>query len=303
MGRHGESRFNTIEWAAIGLIVLVWGLNNAAAKYATAHLPPLMVGGARFLIALVFLAPLIRPPFPELRRLAPVVLLIGPLHFGVLYAAFAVSHNLSLLGIILQLWIPFSALFSWWLLGEKLGPAVIAGIVAALVGAAIMTLEPSARGEIPAAALGALASLFWGLGTVLVRRLPAARPLKIQALVSLLSAPVLLGGSFLVEPHAMAAARSAPWLVWPAVAFGGIASTIAATGLLFWLVQRHETGRVTAYMLSTPLITCVLGVLIFGDVLTARLLVGGALTMAGVGLVALSEHRRMKPVDALSTPT
>ena len=45
------------------------------------------------------------------------------------------------------------------------------------------------------------------------------------------------------------------------------------------------------------------GELVFGDVLTLRLVVGDALTMAGVGLVALSERRRMKLADALATPT
>jgi O-acetylserine/cysteine efflux transporter len=304
MGRGSEARFTPAEWAAIATVILVWGLNNGAAKYATAYLPPFLVGGVRFVVALAFLAPFIRPPFPPWRQLLPVVVLTGPLHFGVLYCAFGLSHNLSLLGIILQLWIPLSAVFAWWLLGEAMSPAVIAGVGAALAGAAIMTFEPSAHAEIASAGLGVLASIFWGLGTVLVRRLPGARPLQIQGLVSLLAAPILLGISFAAEPHALAAARVAPAGAWVAIAFGGIGSTLGASALLFWLVQRHETGRVTGYMLSTPLVTCLLGVLVFGDVLTPRLLAGGALTMAGVGLVALSERRRMKlAAAALSTPT
>lgn len=303
MGKASESRFTPLEWAAIVVIVLVWGLNNGAAKYATGWLPPLLVGGVRFLMALVLLLPFIRPPFPDWRRLGPVVLLTGPLHFGVLYCAFALSHNLSLLGIILQLWIPFSAVFAWWLLGERMGRAVIAGIAAALLGAAVMTFEPSARGELASAGLGVLASIFWGLGTVMVRRLPTVRPLKIQGLVSLLSAPLLLGGSFAFEPHAVAQAAAAPWTAWLAIAFGAVVSTLGATALLFWLVQRHETGRVTGYMLSTPLVTCLLGVLLFGDRLTLRLVVGGGLTMVGVGLVALSERRRARLAESLSNPT
>jgi len=134
MGRGSESRFTPLEWAAIAVIVLVWGLNNGAAKYATAYLPPLLVGGVRFTIALAFLVPFIRPPFPPWRQLWPVILLTGPLHFGVIYAAFGLSHNLSLLGIILQLWIPLSAVFAWQILGETMRPAVIAGVAAAFLG-------------------------------------------------------------------------------------------------------------------------------------------------------------------------
>jgi O-acetylserine/cysteine efflux transporter len=291
-----------VEWAAIASIILVWGVNNGAAKYATAYLPPLFVGGVRFLMALAFLAPFIRPPFPDWRRLGPVILLTGPLHFGVLYAAFGLSHNLSLLGIILQLWIPFSAVFAWWLLGEAMSLTVIAGIVAALAGAAVMTFEPSAHAEMASAGLGVLASVFWALGTVLVRRLPAARPLKIQGLSSLVAAPILLAASFTFEPHALAAAKVAPWGAWAAIGFGAVASTLGASALLFWLVQRHQTGRVTGYFLASPLVTCLVGVLFFGDVLTVRLLIGGGLTLVGVGVVALAERRRMKTAAEVATP-
>jgi O-acetylserine/cysteine efflux transporter len=301
MAKHAESRFTPIEWLSIGLIILVWGLNNGAAKVATAYLPPFLVGGVRFVVALIFLAPFIRPPFPDWRRLGPVILLTGPLHFGVIYTAFSLSHNLSLLGIILQLWVPLSAIFAWLMFGEAMSPAALAGVGAALAGSALMSLEPSARGELGAIFFGVLASVFWALGTVLVRQLSVAKPLQIQGLVSLASAPLLLIASFTAEPHAMTAAAHAPWFAWAGVAFGGVASTIGATALLFWLIQRHETGRVTGYMLATPLVTCSLGVLVFGDVLTPRLLAGGGLTMVGVGLVALSERRRMRIAAALST--
>jgi O-acetylserine/cysteine efflux transporter len=292
-----------MEWAAIVVIILTWGINNAAAKFATAYIPPLFVGGVRFLIALIFLFPFIRPPFPDWRRMGPVMLLTGPVHFGVLYSAFGLSHNLSLLGIVLQLWIPFTALFAWWILGETMGTAAVVGVAAAFAGTAIMTFQHGAEREWASAGLAVVASVCWALGTVLVRRLPTARPLKIQGLVSLISAPALLAASAVAEPHALQTAFHAPLLAWACIAFGGIASTLGASALLFWLVQRHQTGRVTGYMLSTPLITCLIGVLAFGDLLTPRLVIGGAMTMAGVGLVAMAERRRIRIAAELSTPS
>lgn len=292
MGRAGESRFTLAEWAAIWAVVLVWGVNNGAAKYATAYMPPMLVGGVRFAIALVFLAPFIRPPFPDWRKLLPVILLTGPMHYAVLYAAFGWAHNLSLLGIVLQLWIPLSALFAWLLLGEAMSPVAMAGIAAAFLGAGVMTFDPASRADVLPACLAGVAGVFWALGTVLVRRMPPVPPLKIQGLVSLVAAPVLLSASFTTEPHGLETARTAPWGVWAAIGFGAVVSTLFATALLFWLVQRHETGRVTPYMLSTPLITCLIGVGIFHDHLGLRLIAGGALTLVGVTLVALAERRR-----------
>ena len=63
-----------------------------------------------------------------------------------------------------------------------------------------------------------------------------------------------------------------------------------ATGLLFWLVQRREAGRVTPYLLATPVVSIAIGWGLMGDVLTPQILIGAALAMAGVGVVALAER-------------
>jgi len=98
-----RSAFAPAEWAAIAAIILVWGVNNAAAKVATGVLPPFFVGALRFAIALVVLAPWLRPPFPPWRQTAPILLLLGPLHFGLIYYGFSIVENLSPLVVSLQL--------------------------------------------------------------------------------------------------------------------------------------------------------------------------------------------------------
>ncbi|MFY8139681.1 MAG: EamA/RhaT family transporter, partial [Caulobacter sp.] len=72
-----RSAFSLAEWGAIGAILLVWGINNAAAKVATDALPPLLVGGLRFGVALIVLAPFLRPPFPPWKQILPIILLCG----------------------------------------------------------------------------------------------------------------------------------------------------------------------------------------------------------------------------------
>jgi O-acetylserine/cysteine efflux transporter len=66
---------------------------------------------------------------------------------------------------------------------------------------------------------------------------------------------------------------------------------VIATGLLFWLVQRREAGRVTPYLLATPVVSIAIGAGLMGDVLTPQILAGAAATIGGVGLVALAESR------------
>lgn len=294
MAETPESRLQPIEWAAICAIVLVWGVNNAAAKFATEALPPLFVGGARFLFALALLFPFIRPPFPNWRIFLPVVLCAGPLHFGLLYIAFSRIENLSLFGVTLQLWAPLTAVFAWLILGERLSRWGLAGVALAFAGSAFMTLGPASIADAPAVLIGAIGSSFWAMATVLVRKMPQVGALKIQGSASLVAAPVLLALAFTLEPGVVEAAREASWLVWACVAFAGLVSSVGASALLFWLVQRRETGRVTPYLLVTPLVTAALGVAYFGDQLTPRLVVGGLIAMAGVGLVAIEESRRKR---------
>jgi len=283
--------FTGAEWAAIFGIILVWGLNNAAAKLATEALPPLFMGGMRFLIALILLVPFLKPPWPPWRQILPLVLLAGPLHFGLIYVAFAMVDNLSPIVVALQLWIPMTALFAWVILKETMPRAAIAGMLIAFAGVVWMSLDPHGAADLPGLAIGVLASALWAVATVLMRKAPGIRPLKMQGLTSLAGAPVLLAASFAFEPNVVQKAAAATPFIWSLVAYAAVASTVGATALLFWLVQRREAGRVTPWFLLTPLVSCTIGVGFLGDTVTPQLIGGGLATMVGVALVALSERR------------
>lgn len=286
-----KSAFTLAEWGAIAAIILVWGVNNAAAKVATAALPPLLVGGLRFGIALIVLLPFLKPPFPPWRQVLPIILLCGPLHFGLIYWGFSLIETLSPMVVALQLWIPMTAFFAWRVLGEKMAPAALAGMAVAFVGVAFMSLDPHSAADLPGIGIGVLASALWALGTVMVRRSPAVTPLKMQAMTSAVAAPILLALSFTFEPGGVDKLVSASWLVWGTVLFAALASTVGATALLFWLVQRREPGRVTPWFLLTPLVPCAIGIGLMGDHMTLQLALGGGATLVGVALVALSERR------------
>ena len=292
MAQASDSRFSLAEWGAIWSVVVIWGVNNAAGKLATAVLPPLLVGGLRFAIVLAVLFPFIKPPFPPWRSFAPILVILGPVHFGLVYWGFSLAHNLSLFSVTLQLWIPLTALFSWLILGEVMPPLALAGMGVAFAGVAYMTLDPRAVADVKAVLIGVVASTFWALGTVLVRRLPRIPALKIQSCISLLAAPVLLTAAFMTSPHLVQQARAASALVWWSVVFAGLVSSVFATVALFWLVQRREASRFSPYLLTTPLVSSALGIGFFGDVLTVRLILGSVCALAGVAIVALAERGR-----------
>ena len=243
------------EVAALAAIVLIWGINNAAAMVATDVLPPLLVAALRFAIAAIVLAPFLRPPFPNPKTLMVLVLLGGPIHFGLIYVGYWLAEDLSPFVVAQQMWIPFTALVAFLLLGERLKRLAVAGLVVAFAGVAWMTADPRALRDVLPILLGLVGALAWAVATVLARRSRGVSPFKMQGLMAVGTAPIMIAGT-----------------------------------LLFWLVQKREAGRVTPYLLATPLVSAVIGVLFLGDVLTPQIIAGAAVAMAGVVLVALAER-------------
>ena len=285
-----SSPLTLLEVGAIVAIVVIWGANNAAAKVSTETLPPLLTGALRFAIASVCLVPFVRPPFPNWKSLLLIVGLGGPIHYGLIYIGFWLADDVSPASVAAQLWIPFTALFAFLLLGERLTRFALLGLVVALVGVAWMAADPHALHDWPALLVIIAASAAWAMTTVIARRTTSIPPLKMQGLLALTALPTLAFGSAIFERDQIELIRSATPLVWGTLLWAGILSSVAATTLVFWLVQRREAGRVTPYFLATPVVSIAIGWGFLGDVLTPQILFGAALTMGGVAVVALAER-------------
>jgi len=285
-----HSPLSLLEIAAIIAVMLIWGINNAAAKIATEVMPPLMVGALRFAIAGACLIWFVRPPFPNWKSLLIIAVVGGPIHYGLIYLAFWLAHDVSPVTVATQLWIPLTSLFAFLMLGERISRVATTGLIIAFAGVAWMTLDPHALQDWKAIAVGALGASAWALTTVVARRTTSIPPLKMQGLLALMAFPVLTAGSLLFETGQWEAAQVAPPVVWGTVAWAGVISSVFATSLVFWLVQRREAGRVTPYLLGSPLVSILIGWLWMGDVLTPQILTGVVIALVGVVTVALGER-------------
>jgi O-acetylserine/cysteine efflux transporter len=278
------------EIGAIVAIIVIWGVNNAAAKLATETLPPLLMASLRFGLAALCLVWFVRPPFPNWKSLLIIVGVGGPLHYGLVYLAFWMAQDVSPVSVATQLWVPFTALFAFLLLKEHLSLPALAGMGVAFVGVAWMTLDAHAIADWKAILVGVAAAAAWALTTVVARRTTSIPPLKMQGLLALVALPALGLASATFETGQLGAIRRADAMVWLCVFWAGVVSSVVATTLVFWLVQKRPAGRVTPYLLATPLVSILIGWAFMGDVLTVQILTGAGLTMGGVALVALAER-------------
>ncbi len=285
-----HSPLSPLEIAAIVAIIVIWGVNNAAAKVATEVLPPLMTGALRFAIAALCLIPFVRPPFPNWKSLLLIVCIGGPLHYGLVYLAFWLAHDVSPVSVATQLWVPFTALFAFLVLGEKLSRFALIGMGVAFLGVAWMTLDAHAIEDWKAVAVGVVAAGAWAMTTVIARRTTSIPPLKMQGLLALVALPTLAFASAFFERGQVEALQKADALIWACLIWAGVVSSVLATTLVFWLVQKRPAGRVTPYLLATPVVSILIGWSLLDDVLTPQILTGAALTMAGVAVVAIAER-------------
>jgi len=186
--------------------------------------------------------------------------------------------------------VPFTALFAFLLLGEKLSRAALIGMGVAFLGVAWMTLDAHAIEDWKGVAVGVVAAGAWALTTVIARRTTSIPPLKMQGLLALVALPTLAFASAFFERGQVEALQRADALIWACLIWAGIVSSVLATTLVFWLVQKRPAGRVTPYLLATPVVSILIGWAWLGDVLTPQILTGAAMTLAGVGVVAIAER-------------
>ncbi len=280
------------DFAQLLAVAVIWGVNNVAAKIAVEHFPPLMAASMRFAIVLVALWPFLKLPTRDsLKPFLLMLVLVGPLHFGIQNVGLALATDLAPMVIGMQLWVPASVLAAAILLREPLRPLRTLGVALGFIGVASMAFDPVIFAQIGALTLVSLAACCYGVGAVMVRRIVGLDAWALQAWLALLITPSLALASWGVERGQIESIQTANWLEWGCVLFGGVVSSIVANALMFRLVQRFEVSRTTPYMLLSPLVGIGLGILVLDDHLTTQIAIGGALALSGVAIVALAERR------------
>jgi O-acetylserine/cysteine efflux transporter len=281
------------------LICLAWGGNFLASAYALQHFPPFLFTALRLFVVLACLVPFLRPVAQGQRmRLVAVALLSGALHFSINFWALARAGDISSTAIALQSYIPMSALLAVIFLGERIGWRTTAGIAIAFGGVLVLGFDPIVL-DAPAALLMTLIAAFClAVSTILMRGLRGVSLFELQAWTALLGIPLLAVIAFAIEPPAWPLIASATWLDWSGVLYSGLVASLVGHGLMYWLVQRHPVSEVTPYLLLAPVFAIALGVLVWGDRPGPKLVIGGAMVLGGVLLVALRGITRRRDVPA-----
>ena len=78
-------------------------------------------------------------------------------------------------------------------------------------------------------------------------------------------------------------------------AYAAIVASMLGHGVYYLLMQRHPVAQVTPYLLATPLLATVLGIVFLHDQVGPRLWIGGAMVLGGVLAIALRNLAKARP--------
>lgn len=277
---------------AAAAIVLLWSVNFSANKVAVGQLPPVLMVALRFVLMAVLLAPLLRRPLPgpALRRVLLLSFTLGVMHFGLFFAGLkGIGAGLS--AIVGQLAVPFSAILAALLFGERTGPLQVLGMAVAFVGVYVIAGEPSLEVDAWHLALSVAAALAFAAANIQIKRLAPIAPLTLNAWIAVLAAPQMLVASWLLESGQMAALAAADWRGWSALAFTTVTGGIISYALWYSLLGRHPVNRVVPLTLLAPGLAVIIAAGLLGEPLTAKVLAGAVLTLAGVAIIQWRQPR------------
>ncbi|HSD41455.1 MAG TPA: DMT family transporter [Burkholderiales bacterium] len=201
-----------------------------------------------------------------------------------LYAWSAQSLPASYLAVINATAPLFGALVAALWLGERITPRAALGLAAGIAGVTTLVgLGPIAATPITvvAAAAGLAASLCYAIASGYVkRRSYDVDPSALAGGSNVAAAAVLLPFAFAAPPPGL----PAPEAAWAALALGVLCTGIAYL-LYFRLITDVGPSRALTVTFLIPVFGMLWGAVFLGETITATLLAGCALVLAGTGMI------------------
>lgn len=291
------------EWAMLLALALLWGGSFFFNGVAVRELPPFTLVWLRVALAaaaLLLALRLLGQPMPRERRVWAAFLGMGLLNNVIPFAliVWGQGHIASGLASILNATTPlFTVLVAHWLTpDERLTPLKAAGVAIGFGGAVAM-VGPAALGGLGTDVLAQLACLaaalvyaFAGIFGRRFRRMGVA-PMATAAGQVSASALLLLPVMLLVdEPWRLEMPGAASW---GAVLGVALLSTALAYILYFRILAAAGATNLLLVTFLIPVSAILLGVLVLGEALLPRHLLGMALIGAGLALIDGRLPRRL----------
>ncbi|WP_298917265.1 DMT family transporter [uncultured Algimonas sp.] len=270
------------------LCCLGWGGNFVVSAWVVGSnpVPPFMLALFRAGFVLLFMGVFLFRPLPKgFGRLLIVSLCVGPIHLGLLYTGLQTAPA-SAGSIISQSLIPMSTMLSVLFLKERIGWVRSSAIGVSFVGVMIMVYEPGALSLDYGLIVLLVAYVSLAIGSVLMRTVPDVDWRQYVAWTALLLFVLSFAATSLFETGHHEVWDVAGWKLVAVALYAALFVSIFAHGQYFRLLQTYEVNQVIPLTLITTLWACLLGVMLLNETLYPRYLIGAALILPCVWIIA-----------------
>lgn len=291
------------EFLVLLLVCCIWGLHFVVMKLTVnGTAEPIFYAAVRMsLVALVLL-----PKLKWHKGLMPLILCAG-LAYGALNYAFMFPAlkltTASAAAVTIELYVPFSIILSVIVFKDHIGAFKLAGIALALIGVAIVSSGGPDETAGPYFLIGILlmacAAMSEAVGAVLVKKIRGVKPIELVAWFAVVGTAVLWPLTLILEDNQMTAFSADNRMAFGfAILYSALLVSVVAHTSYYWLLQRLPIYIVSTSGLMTTLIAVVASILVLNESLTTQFIIGGLMTLAGVGLILWRNQKMSK-----SSPT
>lgn len=284
--------------AAFAAVYIVWGSTYLAIQFAIASIPPLLMGGARFLVAGAILYLVARASgAPQPTRVHwQTALIVGAclLLFGNGGVSVAEQFVPSGLAALVIATVPIFIALLGWLSGSapRPTPLIWLGLAGGLagVGTLVFPALTATAGQSKHAGAGMLilllSALAWAVGSLYSRRAEGAPNAFLAT-----GQQMLCGGAALVLASVLAGEwrgfdprRISASSAWAFVYLVMIGAFVGFTAFI-WLLRVCHPAKVATYAYVNPVVAVLLGAWLAGEKLSGHTVLAAALIVGSVALV------------------
>lgn len=268
--------------------VVLWGLSYPAMKTVVTVLDPQAVMWARMAVALLTLLPVLTRVWPRMRRadlpaLAAMCLLMPCAYF--FFESNALRYTTSMQAGIISSTVPLLvAVGAWLFLKEPLSLRALAGLLLALAGVSLMSLQGRATEAASDPLLGnvlEVCAMICAAGSMLVLKRLSARYgswslTMLQTVAGMLF--FLPGAPILFDRWEALLHGGQLWILL----FLGAGASLGAFGLYNWGMSHTRAGQAATFINLVPVVAVFLGWGLLGEALNAAQV--AASVLVGVGI-------------------
>ncbi|MBF4461477.1 MULTISPECIES: DMT family transporter [unclassified Rathayibacter] len=286
-------------WTALVVTVVLWASAFVAIRAMGGDFGPGALTFGRIVVGAASLS-VVRVAFRRRRQAMParaglprgrlLVLVIawGVAWFGVYTLALSAAErhvDAGTAALLVNIAPMITAVLAGLLLGEGFPRRLLAGMLVALVGVAVIAFSTSTgQFDVIGVVLGLLAAVVYGSAATLQKRLLAHVDAPTMTWLGAVATAVVC---LPFAPELLSELAAAPVSSALALVYLGIFPTAIAFTTWGYVLARSSAGRTAASTYAVPAVVVLLSWLLLGETPPMAALVGGALALAGVAVATL----------------